>query len=150
MKTVITLLLLIFTVVTTNAQDYFPNKEQFNGKYYSLNPIKVKARGVGKIDQMTCQVGKMGQSRILAMAISDRMMPAVYSFKPASAKAIKRAVFYNKTGVMVIAYDKESFVVVGATTKNPTIDFYSKNKATVTAMTKEKALAYAMKYAEQI
>ena len=150
MKTTITLLLLFFTVTSIKAQDYFPNKEQFDGKYYSLNPIKVNARGVGKIDQMTCQVGKMGQTRILAMAISDRMMPAVYSFKQESAKAIKKAVFYNKAGVMVIAYDKESFVVVGATTKNPTVDFYSKNKATVTAMTKEKALAYALKYIEQI
>ena len=150
MKSNIIFLLFIFTITTLSAQDYFPNKEQFNGKYYSLNPIKVKARGVGEIDQMTCQVGEMGQSRVLAMAISDRMMPAVYTFKPISAKTIKRAVFFNQAGVMVIAYDKESFVIVGATTQDPTVDFYSKNKATVAAMTKEKALAYALKYIEQI
>lgn len=151
MKIKVAILLLFFlTILSSKAQDYFPNKEKFNGKYYSLNPIKVNARGIGKIDQITCQVGKMGTIRVLAMAPCDNCMPAVYTFKPESAKEIKKAVFYNRTGVMVIEYNKNSFVIVGATTTKPTVDFYSKDKSTVDAMTAEKALEYALKYIERI
>lgn len=148
MKLKATLFILFFTIVSSFAQDYFPNKETFNGNYYGLTPIVL--RNGSKVDFMICQVGDMGNDKVLAMAACKSCMPAVYTFKPESSKEIKKAVFYNKWGIMIIQYDKESFVRLIPTQNKPRIEFFSKNKSTISSLTEQKVIEYAMKYAEQL
>lgn len=148
MKLKALLLLLFFTVLSSKAQDYFPDKEKFNGTYYSLKPMKLRSGGVAT--EMICQVGKMGNIQVLAIAACEKCMPGVYTFKPSSSKEIKRAMFYNKYGAMAIEYDENSFVVAYVTADKPRVDFYSKSKSKVAAMTEEKALEFVMKFSDQL
>jgi hypothetical protein len=142
------LLVLLVSALHVNAQDYFPKSDTFNGKYYSINEI---GRQDQQVKEVYLAVGEPGTTKMMTMSLTKGGMPAYFVFDEAITKKIKKAVFRNRMS-MIFMYDKNSLVMVREkkerheTEGETIVDFFSKDKAKVVAMTKEKALEYAMQY----
>lgn len=142
------LLVLLVSVLNVNAQDYFPKSDDFNGKYYSLNKVGNPGQ---EVKEVYLAVGEPGTTKMMTMRLTKGGMPAYFVFQVPVAKKVKKAVFRNRMS-MVFMYDKNSLVMVREKKERnqaegeTLVDFFSKDKAKVAAMTKEKALEYAMQY----
>lgn len=142
------LLVLFVSTLSINAQDYFPKKDAFDGKYYSLNNM---GRSGQETKEVFLAVGAPGTTKMMTLSLTKGGMPAYFVFDEAISKKAKIAVFRNRMS-MVFMYDKNSLVMVREKkARNEAVgetlaDFFSKDKSKVAAMTKEKAMEYAMKY----
>lgn len=142
------LLVLLVSALNVNAQDYFPKSDDFNGKYYSLNKIGNPGQ---QVKEVYLAVGEPGTTKMMTMSLTKGGMPAYFVFQEPVAKKIKKAVFRNRMS-MVFMYDKNSLVMVREKKERnqaegeTLVDFFSKDKVKVSAMTREKALKYAMQY----
>lgn len=142
------LLVLLVSVLSVNAQDYFPKSDAFNGKYYSLNEI---GRQGQQVKEVYLAVGEPGTTKMMTMSLTKGGMPAYFVFQAPVAKKVKKAVFRNRMS-MVFMYDENSLVMVREKKERnqaegeTVVDFFSKDKVKASTMTREKALEYAMQY----
>lgn len=142
------LLVLFVSVLNVNAQDYFPKSDEFNGKYYSLNKM---GRPGQEVKEVYLAVGAPGTTKMMTLSLTKGGMPAYFVFDAAISEKSKIAVFRNRMS-MVFMYDKNSLVMVREKKERnqaegeTLVDFFSKDKAKVASMTKEKAMEYALKY----
>lgn len=127
--------------------------EALNGTYNLLESEK----GIGNKQTFTklFQYGKWGKDYVMAVAACSKCMPAIYKYNKEYSEDMKTAVFYNDIGLFLIAYDNESFVIMmpskkeGADWTDFTFsNFYSKNKAKVASMSKQKIKEYIIKVSE--
>lgn len=151
MKQVISLFLML-SVSFLFAQEEVPT-EALNGTYHLLFPERDVENKTKRI-----QFGENNGTKLLAIAACEKCMPAIYSYQESDSKQLGVPVFFNSTGLYVIAYDKDSFINVLVTNKLGDKEwkqfafsnFYSKNKAVVNTMTKAKIEAYAVQLSKRI
>lgn len=113
--------------------------EKINGIYHLLEA----ERGV---KTNVFQYATHNGTQLLLIAPCKRCMPGTYTYQKEPSEELGRAVFYNSSGFHVFQYDEESFVIImlNVTTKDAEwtdfyfSNFYSKNKAKVKSMSKEK------------
>ncbi|WP_407557324.1 hypothetical protein [Winogradskyella sp. 4-2091] len=144
MKTICYYLLLLFIPNLISSQGSMPTKER-NGTYYLLEA----ERGA---DTKMFEFGEHNGVQLLAVAACAKCMPGVYRYQEEDSKEVGVAIFYNKLGLYMIAYDDESFVMVMPSIKEGEdwtdftfSNFYSKSKSKVDAMSKEKIKTYILK-----
>ena len=95
--------------------------------------------------------GAPGTTKMMTLSLTKGGMPAYFVFDAAISKKSKIAVFRNRMS-MVFMYDKNSLVMVREKKERnqaegeTLVDFFSKDKAKVASMTKDKAMEYALKY----
>ncbi|MAX70857.1 MAG: hypothetical protein CMC76_07100 [Flavobacteriaceae bacterium] len=140
MKYIILTILMCFSIVI-KAQNSEPSTT-FNGKYHLMDAERASRGETTKIKYF--EFGEHNGLQLLAVAACEKCMSAVYTYKPEESKEIERLVFFNKVGLIMIQYDKESFVMI---MPNPNSDnwldfmfsnFYSKSKTKAEQMTQEK------------
>ncbi|MDN3620665.1 MULTISPECIES: hypothetical protein [Polaribacter] len=143
------LLVLFVCALNAKAQDYFPKSDVFDGKYYSLNKMGNPGQ---EVKEVFLAAGSPGTTKMMTLSLTEGGMPAYFVFDEAISKKVKKAVFRNRMS-MVFMYDKNSLVMVREKKERnqaegeTLVDFFSKDKAKVAAMTKEKAMEYATQYA---
>jgi len=143
------LFVLFMSVLNINAQDYFPKSDAFDGKYYSLNDM---GNGGQKVKEVFLAAGSPGTTKMMTLSLTKGGMPAYFVFDEAISKKVKKAVFRNRMS-MVFMYDNNSLVMVREKKERnqaegeTLVDFFSKDKAKVAAMTADKAMEYASQYA---
>ena len=145
MKAFYTILLLLVTFFVAS-QDL--SSDSVNGKYHLFEP----ERGVsGPTKTKFIEFGENNGTKLLGVAACEKGMPAVYTYQEEDSKRLGIPVFFNSTGLYVLGYDKESFVIVLVTSKigdKPWEAFafsnlYTKNIVTAKMITKTKIEAYA-------
>lgn len=150
------LLLLFVFIFTTNLKAQNAEfVERFNGTYHLLEP----ERGINNKPTKTklVQFGKNNNTELLAIAACEKCMPAVYTYQEKESKTYKTPIFLNSMGLYVLPFDDESFVIVfvdkklgdGIWSKFSFSNFYSKNKATVSKMTKQKIEEFAIQFSKK-
>jgi len=130
----ITLMVLSIQVFSQSA---IPS-DKINGTYHLLE----SERGT---KTKLFEYGQHNDAKLLLIAACKQCMPGTYTYQKEPSEELGRAVFYNSMGLYVFQYDDESFVMIML---NVTEDvewtdfyfsnFYSKNKAKVQTMSKEK------------
>lgn len=152
MKKLLTYLIVLFTPCLLFSQNENPT-EAINGTYHLLEAER--AGGNKQTLTKIFQYGKWGEDNVLAVAACKKCMPAIYKYKEVYSKELETAVFYNDIGLFLIAYDKESFVMMMPSRKEGAewtdfsfSNFYSKNKAKVAAMSQLKIKEYIIKISE--
>jgi len=135
-------LLLLLIVLPVHGQD-FELTNQVNGTYHLFEA----ERGVNNKLTKTklIEYGENNGTKLLAIAACEKCMPAVYTYKKEKSKELKRKVFYNSSGIWVMEYDADSFVLFMS---NPNAivqkddllysNFYSKSESKVRKMSKKK------------
>ena len=99
------------------------------------------------------KIDKVGTTIMLAMSEHKKVTPAFFTYIKTYSEKIGKPVFFNRSGLYFIAIDKNSFACFGVTSMLgkktwQTLKFsnyYSKSKAKVKLMTKEKLLKLAKK-----
>ena len=129
--------------------------ERFNGTYHLLEA----ERGINNKPTKTklVQFGKNNNAQLLAIAACEKCLPAVYTYQEKESETYKMPLFLNSMGLYVIPFDKESFVIVlvdkklgdGNWSKFGFSNFYSKNKGTVSKMTKQKIEKFAIEFSKK-
>ena len=152
MKTPLIFLIVFLTSRLLFAQNENPT-EALNGTYHLLEA----ERAEGNKQSLTkiFQYGKWGEDNVLAVAACTKCMPAIYKYKEEYSKDLKTAVFYNDIGLYLIAYDKESFVMMMPSKKEGAewtdfshSNFYSKSQVKVAAMSQQKIKEYILNISE--
>ena len=152
MKTLFKYLFILCSPCLLVAQNENPT-EALNGTYHLLEG----ERGVGNKQTLTkvAQYAKWGDDYVMAIAACEKCMPAIYKYKAEYSKDLKTAVFFNDIGLYLIAYDKESFVMMMPSKKEGAewtdfsfSNFYSKSKVKVAAMSQQKIKEYIIKISE--
>ncbi len=152
-KVILIILCLVFFNNNINAQKEIPI-EAINGTYHLLVPTRDSSK------KQFLQIGENNGVKILAMASCEKCMPATYVYNTEASNDIGKPV-YGKSGIYVITYDANSYISVMP--KSPMValgegvwetfayyNFFSTDKSKVTAMTKDKVEAYAIKLSEDI
>lgn len=147
MKTLILSIGLCLFSISLFSQSAIPSKA-INGTYHLLEA----ERGV---KTKIFEYGEHNATKLLLIAACKQCIPGTYTYQKDASEELGRAVFYNSSGLYVFQYDDESFVMIML---NVTEDvewtdfyfsnFYSKNKAKVKAMSKEKIKAFILKISE--
>lgn len=126
-----------FVMQFSLSQNVKPTSD-INGTYHLLEA----ERGV---KTKFFEFGEHNGVQLLAIAACQKCIPGVYTYQKEDSESIDRLVFFNKAGLHIINYDDESFVMImlnpnaeGDWTDFYFSNFYSKNKAKVAAMSKEK------------
>lgn len=150
MKTILKLVIILLTPFALFSQS--EPTEAINGKYYLLEA----ERGVGReqTKEKLFQFGMFGKDKVLAIAACPKKcMPAIYKYKEDESKELGFPVFYNDYGLFIFTYDEDSFVIVKMSNQKNAdssdfsfSNFYSKNKAKVDAMTKEKVKEFVLSF----
>ena len=152
MKTLLKYLIVLLSPFMLFAQNENPT-EALNGTYHLLEA----ERAGGNKQTMTkiFEYGKFGDDNVLAVAACAKCMPAIYKYKAEYSEDLKTAVFFNDIGLFLIAYDKESFIMMMPSKKEGAdwadfafSNFYSKSKAKVAAMSQQKIKEYVIKISE--
>lgn len=152
MKTLLKYALIFLAPFMLFSQNSNPT-EALNGTYNLLE----SERGIGNKQTFTkiFQYGKWGENYVMAVAACAKCMPAIYKYQKEYSEDLKTAVFFNDAGLFLISYDDESFVMM-MPSKDDDADwsdfsfsnFYSKSKAKVAAMSKQKIKDYIVKISE--
>ena len=152
MKSFLKYLLILCTPCMLFAQNENPT-EALNGTYHLLEAERAGGNKQTKIKIF--EYGKFRDDNVIAVAACQKCMPAIYKYKEEYSKDLKTAVFYNDIGLFLIAYDKESFIMMMPSKKEGAewadfafSNFYSKNKAKVAAMSQQQIKAYIIKISE--
>ncbi|CAM1354371.1 hypothetical protein [Tenacibaculum insulae] len=150
MKTILKLIIILLTPFALFSQN--EPTEAINGKYYLLEA----ENGIGReqTKEKLFQFGMFGKDKVLAIAACPKKcMPAIYKYKEDESKQLGFPVFYNDYGLFVFTYDKDSFVIVKMSNKKDAgatdfsfSNFYSKSKAKVATMTKEKIKDFVISF----
>ncbi len=152
MKTYLKYLIIFIFPSLLYAQKGMPT-EAINGTYHLLEA----ERGIGNKQTKTkiFQYGLFGNDKVLAIAACEKCMPAIYKYQKKESEAFGSPFFFNDSGLFMITYDSESFVMVMPSSKENAdftdfafSNFYSKNKAKVAAMTQEKIKEYIIEISE--
>lgn len=157
MKTKLLALLafLLLGFITLQAQPGVPTAE-INGEYHLLEAERT-SRGTTKQKKM--EYGKVnGEQLLAALGCEQGCIPAVYTYQEEFSKKIGLPVFFNRYGIYMIAYDKNSFVhcvpdkVLGTGIWKTfrLANFYSKDTKKVASMTIKKATAYAISISKKV
>lgn len=121
----------------------FELTNQINGSYHLFEA----ERGVNNKSTKTklIEYGENNGIKLLAVAACEKCIPAVYTYKKEESIQMERPVFFNSSGLWVVKYDDESFVIfmpdpaAGSDSEKLYIsNFYSKSKFKVENMTKAK------------
>lgn len=143
MKTFL-LVCIFFTGLTAVAQQ--PNNTTINGIYHLFTPEKGPS---GPTKKMIIELAEKNNTKMLAVAACKGCYPAIYTYKPTLSKQFKKPIYYNSSGIHVLTYDDNSFIICVLSTSTEKkinyINFYSKSKSKVDAMTTKKTKAYASK-----
>lgn len=140
MKYIILSVFLCFSIAI-KAQNSKPTKG-LGGKYYLMDAERASRGETTKTKYF--EFGEHNGVQLLAVAACEKCMPAVYTYKPEESEEINRLVFFNKVGLIIIQFDKDSFVMI---MPNPNSDnwldfmfsnFYSKSKTKAEQMTQQK------------
>jgi hypothetical protein len=144
MKILICFLLLSQISYTQNTR----NKDN-NGTYHLFEA----ERGINNkpTNSKIFEFGEHNSVKLLAIAACAKCMPAVYTYQETESNKLDIPVYFNKMGIYILGYDKESFVAVLVTNKlgdgewnNFSFsNFYSKNKLKIASINKEKISNYA-------
>jgi hypothetical protein len=151
MKTLFKYLIVLLTPCMIFAQNENPT-EALNGTYHLLDAER--AGGNKQTNTKIFEYGKFGDDNVLAVAACVNCMPAIYKYKEEFSTDLKTAVFFNDIGLYLIAYDKESFIMMPSKKEGAEwtdfafSNFYSKNKAKVAAMSQQKIKEYMIKISE--
>tara|TARA_B100000809_G_C14939509_1_gene459854 strand:+ start:371 stop:829 length:459 start_codon:yes stop_codon:yes gene_type:complete len=152
MKTLLKYIIVLFTPCLLFAQNENPT-EELNGTYHLLDVER--AGGNKQTKAKIFEYGKFGDDNVLAVAACAKCMPAIYKYKTEYSNDLKTAVFFNDIGLYLIAYDKESFVMMMPSKKEGAewtdfsfSNFYSKSKVKVAAMSQQKIKEYIIKISE--
>ncbi len=126
-------------------QNVAPNKN-IDGAYTAL----FEERGAsGPTKNKVIQLGENNGTQLLAIAACEQCFPAVYSYKKNLSEQFGKAVFYNASGLYVLSYDNDSFVIVMPSLKAGEDfsyhNFYSKRASKAESMTKDSIEKYATK-----
>ncbi|GAA3609848.1 hypothetical protein Q4Q39_16885 [Flavivirga amylovorans] len=152
-KVILIVLCLLFFRNNIHAQKEIPTKA-INGTYHLLVPARDGSK------KQFLQVGENNGVKILVMASCEQCIPATYMYNAKASNDVGKPV-YGKSGIYVITYDANSYISVMP--KSPMValgegvwgtfayyNFFSTDKNKVTAMTKDKVEAYAIKFSEDI
>lgn len=133
-----------FTGLISVAQQ--PKSDLINGIYHLSSPEKGPS---GPTKKMIIQLAENNGTKMLAVAACEKCFPAIYTYKPELSKEFGKPVYYNSAGFHVLTYDNNSFIIcmvaISIEKDFNYINFYSKNKGKVDAMTTKKMEAYASK-----
>lgn len=136
---------LLLTSATIKAQSKTPSKN-INGVYHLFKAEKGPS---GTTNKMLIELAKNNGTIMLAVAACEKCYPAVYTYQPALSKKFGKPVYYNSSGIHVLTYDDNSFIICMAAISiekdfNYT-NFYSKSKAKVDGISQKKIASYASK-----
>jgi len=152
MKTLLKYLIILCSPCLLVAQNENPT-EALNGTYHLLDAER--AGGNKQTKTKIFQYGKFGEDNVLAVAACAKCMPAIYKYKEEYSNDLKTAVFFNDIGLYLIAYDKESFIMMMPSKKEGAdwadfafSNFYSKSQVKVAAMSQQKIKEYIIKISE--
>ncbi len=120
----------------------------YNGQYYLLEA----ERGA---TQKFFEYGEHNGKKILLIASCQKCLPASYHYLEGDSEDVGIPIFFNKIGLYILGYDKESFVMIMPNPNDPEnwtnfafSNFYSKNANKVKMMSKTKIADYIKKLAE--
>lgn len=134
----------------TSIAQQLPN-DSINGIYHLLKQEKGPS---GKTNKMLIELAENNGTKMLAVAACEKCYPAIYTYKPELSKQFGKPVFYNSSGIHVLKYDNDSFIICMAAISIDKdfnyINFYSKSKSKVEAMTTKQMEAYANKILDYI
>lgn len=120
--------------------------QSVNGLYHLFTPEKGAS---GKTDKMLIELAENNGTKMLAVASCERCYPAIYTYKPELSKQFGKPVFYNSSGIHILKYDNDSFIIcmvaISIDKDFNYINFYSKSKSKVKTMSTKKMEAYASK-----
>jgi len=152
MRTFLISLIVFLASSSLFAQNENPT-EALNGTYHLLEAER--AGGNKQTKTKIFEYGKFGDDNVLAVAACANCMPAIYKYKEEYSKDLKTAVFYNDIGLFLIAYDKESFIMMMPSKKEGAdwadfafSNFYSKSQVKVAAMSQQKIKEHIIKISE--
>ncbi len=134
--------LILFCAFNLNAQIQID--PSVNGIYHLYSPEKGPS---GKTYKMILEFIERNTQQMLAIAPCAECYPAIYSYKPELTRKFGKPIFYNSSRIHVLQYDDESFIIcmvaVSLEKDFEYINFYSKSKSKVNAMSLEKIQNYA-------
>lgn len=139
----------LFFLISLQAQE--APSQSVNGLYHLFTPEKGPS---GKTNKMLIELAENNGTKMLAVAACEKCYPAICTYKPELSKQFGKPVFYNSSGIHVLKYDNESFIICMAAISIDKdfnyINFYSKSKSKVEAMTTKQMEAYANKILDYI
>lgn len=132
----------LFFVISLQAQE--APSQSVNGLYHLFTPEKGPS---GKTDKMLIELAENNGTKMLTVAACEKCYPAIYTYKPELSKQFGKPVFYNSSGIHVLKYDDDSFIIcmvaISIEKDFNYINFYSKNKSKVDSMSISKMEKYA-------
>lgn len=133
--------MILLSTIKLVGQEKKINKKDIDGTYHLLFEEKgIKTKFI--------QLVEKNNATMLLVASCEKCFPAMYQYRPEESKRVESPVFYTM-GIFIIKYDEESFIAVAPSLKEDVdfafSNFYSKNKATLKTMTKEKIETFANK-----
>jgi len=146
----ILVILLCAPIIVQSAATVVP--EQDKGLYYLATPERGKT-------EMHIGFGNNNGISIMGITACKQGCPvAVYQYQQEPSETLGVPVFFNSSGLYVIRYDAESFIVVQPDgllgrkvwSRTGHINLYSKNKTTVTGTSREQLVGYAMDLSKRI
>ncbi|AXG71439.1 hypothetical protein KORDIASMS9_03696 [Kordia sp. SMS9] len=144
MKTILIYSSLLLFSLQLYSQSAVPT-DKINGTYYVLEA----ERGA---NTKIFEYGQHNNAKLLLIAACKQCIPGTYTYQKEASEELQRAVFYNSTGLYVFQYDDESFVMIMLNASEDAewtdfyfSNFYSKNKAKVKNMSKEKIKKFILK-----
>lgn len=109
---------------------------------------------IGMVDKKVVQLGKMNNQIMLAIAACPKKcMPFVFYVDKKFTKQLKRPVYFNKSGIYAIGYNKNTFITLttkpigylDSATKNGFSYFNVYSKKGTSSISIDKAKAFVLK-----
>ena len=102
---------LLLACASYSAHSFELTPEQVNGVYQLAQPERSAA---GPTQKLTIEYGEMNGQTVLVTASCPKCPAAGYRLLETESKELGRPVFFNSSGIYVMAYDANTFVSVMA------------------------------------
>lgn len=144
-------LLLLFSFLLFNnivfAQD-MDMLRSWDGEYHLMTAERSVMPGKQGTSIKQIQVVENNGTVMLATSECEKCTPSIFTYQKSESEKLGRPVFFNSMGLYMIVNDDSSFVYCMTTTKLgngewtslPFVNFYSKKKSDVGAMTNDKLM----------
>jgi hypothetical protein len=99
----------LLSTIAGSASSFELSPEAVKGVYSLAQPERSTAR---MTDKLSLEYGEYNGDMVLVAASCSRCPPAVYRLMATEAKELGRPIFFNASGLYVVAYDSNTFVTV--------------------------------------